>query len=180
MVQKPLERAVFALSVALLGRPTPLRAELHAAPRKASNLGCRRPDRDDSCAVIVCLPDLAGLRRTPEISSSRASARTCGGTGGPVTIRAASQALRFRAPGTPSTECAAKPPKKPLPARIAKVLKQLRAGGNDQRSVQNGTDSPTRALENKGIRRACNPGMGRLVHPSSADGTAGLYPASRA
>src|SRR5690606_30163910 len=55
----------------------------------------------------------------------------------------------------------------------------LCAGRDDQRFVQNGSDSPQGTLENQGRRGAGHPGMGILVQPSTLAGIDRRHPAGR-
>src|SRR5690606_5482598 len=54
-----------------------------------------------------------------------------------------------------------------------------RTGRDNQRSVQNGSDSPQGALENQGRRGTGHPGMGVLVQPSTPAGIDRRHPPGR-
>src|SRR5690606_36206645 len=54
-----------------------------------------------------------------------------------------------------------------------------RTGRDNQRSVQNGSDSPQSPLENQGRRGTGHTGMGVLVQPSTSAGIDRRHPAGR-
>ena len=54
-----------------------------------------------------------------------------------------------------------------------------RAGRDDQRAVQGGTDPPARPVEDAGSGGTGNAGMGGVVQPRQAARTHRLYPARR-